>query len=143
MSALRLVWRKLWLLPCVFVFVLAWMAAFFLWLGIPVATLAQIALQIAGALLLLGLPLYGGRALFRALGGSRPRWNPHLLAALPLAFLGGVYLPYRLIWWIPALPSFAGQTLSAALRFAAAGLLFSLALLWLTAMLVGSDTTEQ
>jgi hypothetical protein len=53
-----------------------------------------------------------------------------------LAFVG-VYVPYRLIWWIPDLDTLSGQAWSAGLRFAAAYVIVASA--WVALLLVIGD----
>jgi hypothetical protein len=48
---------------------------------------------------------------------------------LGMFLLVGLYLPWKLIWWVPKIDSLSGQSISAFARFAVAGLLF--ALMWL------------
>lgn len=124
-------WR---LLCLVFVTVAVWLTGFYFWLSLPVATGWQLATQAAGALALLAVPVILLHRIYRAMGGGAFRPHPALLLALPAAAFSGLWLPFRLLWWIPQIPSFAGQTASLLLRFAAADLLFSFALLWLVAL---------
>jgi hypothetical protein len=124
-------WR-LFCLVCLTVAV--WLVGLYFWLSLPVATVWQLVAQGAGALALLAVPLILIHRIYRAAGGGPFRPHPALLLALPAAAFVGLWLPYRLLWWIPPLSSFAGQTTSLVLRFAAADLLFSFALLWVIAI---------
>lgn len=123
-------WRRPGLLLAVLAATAIWIAAFFLWLGLPIATGWQVFLQAAAALGLLLYPCFLVARVFRALGGTRVRFSSALVAGILLAGLAGLALPYVLIWWIPKLQSLAGQSASAAVRFLLAGLLFSNSLIW-------------
>jgi hypothetical protein len=51
--------------------------------------------------------------------------------ALGLFLVIGLYVPWRLIWWVPKIEGLTGQAVSAGIRFVIAGLLFALAWLML------------
>jgi hypothetical protein len=57
--------------------------------------------------------------------------RPASWAAVVIWLAAGLYLPWRLIWWIPAVEGMPGQAASATVRFLAAALLFTGLTVWL------------
>jgi hypothetical protein len=127
-------WR---LLLVVMAATLVWVAAFFLWLGIPVAAGWQIAGQAVAGVVLAGAPIAMLVFLYRTVGGKRFQPGPSFAVALAGALFLGGYAPYRLIWWIPAFAALPAQAVSMAARFLAALLLFSFAVLWMVVIAAG------
>lgn len=131
---------RLWrLVLLVFVLSMAWIAAFFLWLGIPVATAGQLALQALGALVLLLVPCFLLRFIYRKAGGRAPQFKPTFVVGLLFAVLFGGFLPYRLIWWIPQVPALSAQFASLVLRFSTAAVLFAFSLVWIVVIVADSN----
>jgi hypothetical protein len=129
-ASLQLTARRPLMLLLVLAALLTWIAAFFLWLGIPVATAWQVALQALSAAALVAFPVLLVVRLFRALGGAGLRFSLLLALALCIAAVVGLYAPYKLIWWIPQVKSMTAQTVSMVVRFLVAGLLASFSLVW-------------
>lgn len=129
-------WR---LVLLIFASSMVWLAAFFLWLGIPVAAAWQLVLQAIGALALLAAPCLLIRLVYRKAGGGPPQFTPTLLIGLLFAVMCGGILPYRLIWWIPQLQPLAAQFASLAVRFSTAAFLFSFTLVWIVVIVANPN----
>ncbi len=116
----------------------------------PKATWVPWALAVAGVLLLLPLASAMAEEGFRALGRGaswRPlvRWEFYVGVAVLLVV--GVYVPYKLIWWIPTVQGVAAQSVSLGVRFLAAYLLAITAWMVMAAMIgrgavVGGEMRE-
>lgn len=74
-----------------------------------------------------------GLAGFRRLRGGQA-W-----AGLAIFAVGGLYVPWTLIWWVPKLAGMNAQAVSAVVRFSLAGILFALAWMTLGSALSVSD----
>lgn len=64
--------------------------------------------------------------------------RPVVWVALAVFMVAGLYVPWRLIWWIPKLEGMRAQAISAAARFALAGVLYVVS--W---VLVGASLTRE
>jgi hypothetical protein len=130
---------------------LLWTALFFalpLWLWlvyewplIPLARVWQLAAVAVSGLLLLAL---FGLALFSAFRMSDLR-----MLARPVNWIAvvvwaglGLWLPYRIVWWVTPLGSVRAETISLVVRFAVADKLACYALLWLAAVLAKPAVTR-
>lgn len=125
-------WKSLWLVETLLLAIV--LASVYGWLALPVARWWHIASHVAVALLVAGLIYLALRLMRRKLaGGTSALKEPAFWLATLLWVLVGLWLPYRLIWWVPALDGFNAQAISAALRFLVAGTLFTGAWMWLAA----------
>lgn len=111
------------------------------WLALPVATVWHLVAHLLLAGAILSLLYFGLRLASRALGPADWKRAIHAPQFWILAFVcivAGLWLPFRLIWWIPVFDALAAQAASVALRFAAASVLFTGAMLCLLAAARGT-----
>ncbi|MEO8662870.1 MAG: hypothetical protein ABI693_30700 [Bryobacteraceae bacterium] len=134
-----------------FVATLRRIPALFLWF-LTTAALAAVALRyapsskvpwlpeaVAGTVVLLLLPLASQVAGHGFRGFVQPAaWRPlgqtYFYAGAIFLVALGIYVPYKLIWWIPTLEGIAAQTISLGVRFFAAYLIATTAWFTLTAL---------
>lgn len=108
------------------------------WLWLPVAALWDLVLHVL-LLLVASACIYWALALLRKrFAGAPPRAgallnSPAAWTAVALFACAGVWLPYRLVWWVPRFATLQGQAASAGARFLAAWFLFTGGLAWLAA----------
>ena len=134
-AACRVVWRRklLWLILIVALPV--WLFLDYRWAGIPLAKSWQVAAVALGGLVLLALAGYALRFVFRSVDWPAVLRTLTGWTTLALWLLGGVWLPWRLLWLVFPLDSIAAEATLAAIRFALADVLAIGALLWLAAVL--------
>lgn len=109
--------------------VVVWLSLFYLWLGLPLSGFAGLAAVVVGGMALaggLGVMVQQSLTLYRDQTGKVVRLlaaGEFWVAALAFLLLGAA-APYGLIYWVPELSGLGMQAASAAVRFAAAVLLF-------------------
>ena len=132
-SSLKLLWSRklLWLEETLLL--AAVLAGIYGWLGLPVASAWLLGLHVLAGLAIVAVVVFGcllsrrmGSADWRGAVRGGPFW-----LAVGLCLIAGFAIPYWLVWWIPNLEGMTAQAISALVRFAAAGLLFTGSLLWL------------
>lgn len=135
-EALPLLWRRkvaCLSVACLLAGLPGWAA---LWLSLKVATAWDLALHALILVAALGFLAFAAILLKRAFLTPTPQRvfaSPACWLALAVFLVLGVWLPWKLIWWVPELASLNAQAASAAARFITAHLLFSLSLSWLIA----------
>ena len=139
-DACREVWRRKWLWLFLTAALPIWLLLDYQWAGIPLAKTWQVLVVAISGLLLLAAAGYALRVVFRAVRWpaalhSFSGWATLLVWAVP-----GVWLPYRLLWFVVPLGSIASEAVSAAVRFALADVLAMGSLLWLAAALTPPST---
>jgi hypothetical protein len=115
-------------------------AAVYGWLALPVATVWHLVAHLLLAGAILALLYFGLRLASRSLGPAnwkRAARAPQFWIFALACVAAGVWLPFRLIWWIPVFDALAAQAASAALRFTMAAALCTGALLCLLAAVRG------
>lgn len=128
--------KRLWLQETLLLAAL--LAAAYGWLSLPVAGNWHLALHVLTALAMLSVAVFGVRLAWRAFApchGAGILAEAHFWLALVIWVAAGLWLPVKLIWWIPELAGLPMQAASAAVRFLLAGLLFAGGLLWLLSCL--------
>ena len=135
-AACCVVWRRkpLWLLLVVALPV--WLFLDYHWAGIPLAKPWQVAAVALGGLVLLALGGYALRVVFRSVDWPASLRTLTGWTTLALWVLGGVWLPWRLLWLVFPLDSIAAEATLAIIRFALADVLAIGALLWLAAVFI-------
>jgi hypothetical protein len=114
---------------------IGWVALFFWWLGLPVGSGGALVLLACTGVLLLAS---AGAILAWPFAKSTPRPGFRCLRAgapwVALAVLGaaGLYLPVRMIHWVPELDSMAMRFISAGCRFLISAALFAGTLIFLS-----------
>ena len=104
------------------------------WLALPVAKWWHLALHVVVGLAIVGLVYLAIRLMRRKVAGGRAAVKePAFWAAVVVWVVVGLWLPYRLIWWVPAVDGMTAQAFSAGLRFVLAAGVFTKAWMWLVA----------
>jgi hypothetical protein len=135
-DALPLLWRRKGAclgVACLLAGLPGWLT---MWLSLKVATTWDLALHALILIAALGFLAFAAMLLKRAFLTPAPRRlfaSPAFWLALAVFVVLGIWLPWKLIWWVPELASLKAQAASAAARFLTAHLLFSLVLSWLIA----------
>jgi hypothetical protein len=125
-------WKGLWAVETLLLGIL--LGAVYGWLALPVAKWWHIALHVAGAAVMAGLVYFAVRLVRRKLaGGAWKAADPAFWLACVLWLLVGLWLPYRLVFWVPDVAGMTAQAVSAGIRFVLAAVLFTGAWMWLAA----------
>jgi hypothetical protein len=106
---------------------------------VPTSKVAWLPEAVAGILVLLLIPLaseIAGHGLrgFVQPAAWHPLGKPHFYAGAIFLLVLGIYVPYKLIWWIPTVEGIGAQTISLGIRFFAAYLIATTAWFALTAL---------
>jgi hypothetical protein len=125
-------WKGLWLVETLLLG--AVLGAAYGWLALPVAQWWHIALHVVVGSLILGLVYLAIRLVRRKVAGGRSAVKePAFWVAVLLWLVVGLWLPYRLIWWVPSVDGMTAQAFSAGLRFVLAAGVFTKGWMWLVA----------
>jgi hypothetical protein len=141
-SGLGGVWRRKLLWLALTLFTPGWLISIYNWAALPLARPWQLAVVALTGLILIALPSAALWLIFRRASLTALFTAPGYTSLMLWALLG-VWLPWRIVWWVIPFKFAMIEGASAALRFIAADALFSASLLWLGRVLARPEAASQ